>query len=575
MIPIKYTYTLFLVFVNFCLNAQVVTTPASQKLPTEFLLMEPLLNGSYQLSNNLVGQESFNHHLKTLKIGRVKEAFWHASSTYGSLGSDFFDASNDKTSNKYTLKAVEKNSPVVTYQLDLYKKELEKSVKENALQHEKIRKTNFLNYGLIALFFMAILGLLFTLSRYKEQKRLNLTLQKKARLYLDQKTKTEKTAHAKSNFFNTICHELRTPLYGVIGLSAILLENNKEKGLQEDLKSLQFSADYLLALINNVLQINKMDADQIGNEQVDFNMRDLIDQLVTTFKYMLKQNKNIINVTLPHDMPFLLYGNPTRLSQILMNLIGNANKFTNNGIIDINVTTIKIDADQISLEFSVKDNGTGISQNKKEHIFEEFKQGDSLRYDYQGTGLGLPIVKRLLHLSGSDIRLESEIGKGSIFSFKLDYPITQRASPQNFTSHQAAVLNTTVLKGKKILIVEDNRINQMVTKKILEKEGALCTIAENGKEALNAVQSNVYHLILMDMNMPVMNGTEAARLIKRDHHVPIIALTASEIAEVRQNILDAGMDDIIIKPYDMDTFKKVILKNIQNHKIKQPTCSSA
>ncbi|MFT4839312.1 MAG: CheY-like chemotaxis protein, partial [Oleispira sp.] len=292
----------------------------------------------------------------------------------------------------------------------------------------------------------------------------------------------------------------------------------------------------------------------------------LIERIVTTFEYMRRQNENVINLHLPVDIPLLLHGNPTRLSQILMNLIGNANKFTTKGSVDITLFTKKIEADNITLSFSIKDNGEGIAQNKKEYIFEEFKQGDSNSYNYQGTGLGLPIVKRLLKISGSDIHLESEIGQGSVFSFELDYQIVQKATSQNIIKYQQVDLDTAVLKGKNILIVEDNRINQMVTKKILEKDDALCTIAENGQEALDALKTNVYDLILMDVNMPVMNGLEATKLIKRDHHVPIIALTAVEIAEMRQNILDAGMNDIIIKPYDVKTFKQVIIKNIQDQK---------
>lgn len=465
-------------------------------------------------------------------------------------------------------KAVENNRIAATFQIDQYKKDLAKSEEESQLQRAKMQEKTFFNYGLIALSLLTILGLSFSYNLSKKRKQLNQALKEKNKLYLNEKTKTEKLARAKSDFFSTVSHELRTPLYGVIGLSTILLENNKEQTIQEDLKSLKFSADYLLALINDVLQINKIDSNQVDNEQVDFNLRDLIERIVSTFEYMRRQNKNIINVHVPHDMPFIIYGNATRLSQILMNLIGNANKFTENGIIDISLIVKKIDADQIRLAFSIKDNGEGIAQNKKEYIFEEFKQGDSHNYNYQGTGLGLPIVKRLLKISGSVIQLESEVGQGSVFSFELDYQIIQKATPKKTITYQPAPLDTSVLNGKNILIAEDNRINQMVTKKILEKDGVRCTIAKNGQEAVNAVKTKLYDLILMDVNMPVMNGLEATKLIKRDHDIPIIALTAVEIAEMRQNILDAGMDDIIIKPYDVSTFKRVIIKNIQNRKAK-------
>ncbi|MEO9952888.1 response regulator [Nonlabens sp.] len=458
--------------------------------------------------------------------------------------------------------AIENNRLAAAFKNDQFKKDLEKSEAESVLQEKQIRTKTAFNYALICITVIAFLGLYFTFKLSKKRKQLNKALKEKNTQYLNQKTKTEQLALAKSDFFSTVSHELRTPLYGVIGLSTILLENNKEKDVEDDLKSLKFSADYLLALVNDVLQINKIDSHKIDEEEVQFNPRELIEKIVATFEYMRRQNKNNIAIHLADDLPALVKGNATRLSQILMNLIGNASKFTENGLIEITVTTHLLAENNIKLGFSIKDNGEGIAQDKKEHIFEEFKQGDSLSYNYQGTGLGLPIVKRLLNLSGSDINLETELGKGSTFSFDLIYEIIAHVNKREHLSKNSYVVDTDILKDTHILIAEDNRINQMVTKKILEKDGAICTIVENGKEAIKSVEHNTYDLILMDVNMPVMNGLDATKIIKKTYNTPIIALTAVEIAEMRQSILDSGMDDIIIKPYDVKVFKNVIINNI-------------
>ena len=458
--------------------------------------------------------------------------------------------------------AIENNRLAAAFKNDQYKRDLEKSKAESELQEKQIRNKTVFIYALIGIAIIATLGLYFTFKLSKKRKQLNKALKDKNAQYLHQKTKTEQLARAKSDFFSTVSHELRTPLYGVIGLSTILLENNKEKDAEDDLKSLKFSADYLLALVNDVLQINKIDSDKIDNEEVDFNPCELIEKIVATFEYMRKQNKNNIIINLAENLPFLVKGNATRLSQILMNLIGNASKFTENGLIEITVTTDLLTNNKIKLGFSIKDNGEGIAQDKKEYIFEEFKQGDSLSYNYQGTGLGLPIVKRLLNLSGSDVNLETELGKGSTFSFDLIYEIIAEENHPECLSKKSYIADTDILKGKHILIAEDNRINQMVTKKILEKDGVICTIVENGKDAVDSMQHNTYDLILMDVNMPVMNGLDATKIIKETYSLPIIALTAVEIAEMRQSILDSGMDDIIIKPYDIKVFKNVIINNI-------------
>ena len=242
-----------------------------------------------------------------------------------------------------------------------------------------------------------------------------------------------------------------------------------------------------------------------------------------------------------------------------MNLIGNACKFTENGNVYINVETVAIDDSNASIKFTIKDTGIGIAKDKHESVFDEFSQVDSLNYNGNGSGLGLPIVKKLLALSNSKIILESNLGEGSIFTFTLTFEVLEKVLKNN----SFIKFDDSILKDKEILIVEDNRINQIVTQKILEQKGIICSIAENGNEAIEKIKQNDYDLVLMDINMPVKNGIEASKEIRKfNKTIPIIALTAVEIEEMRNNIYMSGMNDIIVKPYDISKFIDALIKNI-------------
>nr|MCH9661173.1 response regulator [Bacteroidota bacterium] len=318
-------------------------------------------------------------------------------------------------------------------------------------------------------------------------------------------------------------------------------------------------ANYLLALINDVLNISKIESYNLEDEQEVFNLHELLESIISSFEYMRLQNNNSISVDISKGIPFWLKGNPVQLSQVLMNLVGNACKFTENGSIVIEALEVNNTDTQTDITFSVKDTGIGISKEKHIAIFEEFSQVENNNYTYQGTGLGLPIVKKLLARSNSEIELKSELGKGSEFTFTLSFiPTEKEPLPK-----ELAIMDPILLKNKKILIAEDNRINQIVTKKILENNGMTCVIATNGKEAVLEMKNQKFDLILMDLNMPVMDGFEASRQIRLNHtKIPIVALTAVEVEEVRNKIYIAGMNDIIVKPYDINKFLQTILKNI-------------
>ena len=453
----------------------------------------------------------------------------------------------------------EKDETSARFAIEEYRKEVQAAELQNSLQAEIVRNKSMLNNVLLIVSFCVSFLLVVLYLAYRKRMELVAELRVKNAEYLMAKEESERLAKAKSNFFSTVSHELRTPLYGVIGLSTLLLEDKGLKSHENDLKSLKFSADYLLALINDVLHLNKIDSKTVENEKAYFNLREQIKTIVSSFEYMRIQNSNTFHINIDEDVPKLIRGNSVRLSQILMNLIGNACKFTEHGEIYVNASLKEISSNQATISFSIKDTGIGIAEGKQASIFEEFSQGNNINYNYQGSGLGLPIVRKLLELSNSEIHVESKLGEGSVFSFDLTYDILNKA----YKKETVKTLDTKDLKDKRILIVEDNRINQTVTLKILEREGVICEIAENGEIAIEMEKKSNYDLILMDINMPVMNGLEATRGIrKRNKSIPILALTAVEVEEMRFSIYDSGMNDIIVKPYDIGKFTQTILKHL-------------
>lgn len=480
------------------------------------------------------------------EIGDFKEAF---------LVRKTFDSLTALQFKKEKLMAIQ--NAAAQFSVNEYKKQAHQAESEKKLISEKALLSNILLYFFIGAALLMGLFLIILYISHKGRKKLTLTLKEKNQQYLKAKLKSEKLALAKSKFFSTVSHELRTPLYGVIGLSSVLLEDESLKNHRADLKNLKFSADYLLALINDVLQISKLESNTLEEMKAPFDLKDLTQSIVSSFQYALVQNKNKLHVEVSENIPNMIIGDRVRLSQILMNLVGNAIKFTTNGDIYIVATEESISENEIIIIFTIKDNGIGIPAHQQKAIFEEFQQVDSDDYKIQGTGLGLTIVKKLLEASNSSIKLKSEPGVGSTFSFNLSFQISKHLL-------QDKILNdNSILNGKKILVVDDNRINQIVTKKILENNGMVGIIAESGNIAIEKLKSGHFDLVLMDINMPVKDGIETTKEIRKfNNEVPIVALTAIEIEEMRNRIEASGMNDIIIKPYDTDKFLKIILRNL-------------
>jgi len=521
----------------------------------DYYLSKILQDTLLQKSKIELADAYLNYSSSLYRQKRYKEAYEH-----NVIYHDLYKQSIDIYENE-ALQEIAANFQAAEYDKDIESKEL-----KNRLETEIVKSRINWNKFLIVVTASSILLLILLYRMYRIKRDYVKSLTEKNIEYLTAKNESEESSKAKTAFFSTVSHELRTPLYGVIGLSTILMDDPSLKAHQQDLKSLKFSADYLLALINDVLQINKLDANTIEENNEIFNIREFIKNIMTSFEYMRQQNKNNIHVNIDKNVPQFLKGDATRLSQILMNLVGNACKFTENGDIHIILEASDVNEERANIHFTIQDTGIGIPLEKQQSIFDEFSQVNSRHYTYQGTGLGLPIVKKLLALSGSDIHVSSKEGQGSTFFFTLAFESSNKASIVN----PVVIVDNEHLKHKRILIVDDNRINQIVTKKILEKLEVVCSIANNGQEAVDSARDHKYDLILMDINMPVKDGLEATKEIRLfDQNIPIIALTAVEVKEMRSKIYNAGLTDIIVKPYDITIFKRTILRNLQQVYVNQ------
>jgi len=493
------------------------------------------------------------------KEGSYKDAYF-ALEKFNHFNSQIFE--------KERLNQIEAAN--VKFDVIQYQKDLEISKNEQLYKDGLIEKSQLKT--LIAIISSIVL-IIFLLGLYKisrSRRKLNKDLLEKNKELIIAKEEAERLSILKTKFFSTISHELRTPLYGVIGLTSILMEDKTLISHENDLKSLKFSADYLLALINDVLQMNKMESNLLKLENLAFNLKDLMNSLVKSFEFTRLQNKNAIHLDIDPKIPLNLIGDPVRLSQILMNVIGNAMKFTERGNIWISTLLVEDKTDSAKIYFEIKDDGLGIPKNKHQIIFEEFSQLKSANYNYQGTGLGLPIVRKLLLLFNSEIHLESEEDQGSVFSFEIEFKKAATGIADSGIERIKDGLTPGEAEGRRILIVDDNRINQVVTQRILEQKSFICEICDNGLDAIEKVRNNYFDLILMDVNMPGITGMEATLKIREfNKDIPIVALTALEIEEIREEIYEAGMNDIIVKPYDTSTFYQVIYRNIPSEIVSQ------
>lgn len=409
---------------------------------------------------------------------------------------------------------------------------------------------------------------------YINQLKINEMLIKNQKDRLEQKVKertkelehskelAEKNARIKEEFLSVMSHEIRTPMNAIVGLTHMLNSKDQQDSFDENLTTLRYSVDNLMSLINNVLDYNKISAGKIELEQVDFDLQKIVLSVCHLFKSKADSKGLEFRIQIADDLPESVNGDPFRLTQILNNFLSNAIKFTNSGYISISVKLLESLGDKAKIQFKVADSGVGIEQNKQDAIFDSFTQAsDDTSRKYGGTGLGLTISKDLIKLMGGDVEVNSKVGKGSEFTFNADFEITNRIADEFLHTKNYSRHKFRNLEDLSVLIVDDNQLNRMVLKKFMDRWNVASDSAENGKIALDKLRKESFDIVLLDLQMPEMDGYEMAKVMSGDQKlksVPIIAISADTISNVYEKVIASGMDDFITKPFNPDELKSKI-----------------
>ena len=370
----------------------------------------------------------------------------------------------------------------------------------------------------------------------------------------------ENASRAKSEFLSMMSHEIRTPMNAVIGLTNYLIDDKPKKEHKDVLKTLKFSAENLLVIINDILDFNKIEAKKIEFEKLPVNIVQLMQNLKKVFDNTAQEKGLYLTLEIDKTIREPLVCDATRTSQIMSNLISNALKFTKEGGVEVSVKEIWRQNDKITLRFSVKDTGIGISKEDQKKIFESFTQAStSITREFGGTGLGLTITRRLLGLQGVELQLQSQEKLGSEFYFMQEFAMMSTEAVGHL--EEDAEMHSLADQCFNVLLVEDNRINVLVAQKFLTKWGFVVEVAFNGSEAIELVKRRDFDLILMDLQMPVLDGYEATRKIRQlGYSKAIIALTASTLTEDNLKLKRYGMDDHVLKPFNPDDLYSKLVK---------------
>lgn len=370
---------------------------------------------------------------------------------------------------------------------------------------------------------------------------------------------------AKSTFLATMSHEIRTPMNGIMGMAQLALMTPLDQKQRQYIETVQSSSELLLSIINDILDFSKIDAGKLTLESVPFDLRNTIRSVVDLVRVKAAEKQLSLLCDVDDRLPASVLGDALRLHQVLLNLAANAVKFTEQGQVRLSVRLLSRNGDQIQVRFEVSDTGVGIDAASQSKLFEPFSQVDgSTTRRYGGTGLGLAISQQLVNRMGGQIAVHSQAGQGSVFFFELTFPVSTSVDDDLHTASDVPPLSadmTGVLLGARILVVEDNPVNQELASALLMRVGAVVTVAPNGRAAIDCLGVQSFDLVLMDCQMPVMDGYEAAREIRaapKWRDLPVIAMTADAMLADRERATEAGMNDHIAKPFRVDEFYQTL-----------------
>ena len=514
----------------------------------------------YAKAEKIAKENNFDSYLISIYENLVRHHKQYNESQKAQLYQVKLDSLSKVVYSKDKLDKVQKAA--VQIELDEYKMQLERVEQANDSHKKSLKESKLIVILFIVILIILLLFLLTLYKNIKLREQANIELKKANEELQLAKEKAEEASQLKSQFVSTITHELRTPLYGVIGITNIILDEHKELGNSPHLKSLKFSAKYLLSLVNDILQINKIEEKRIVLENLIFNLTDEITLIKNSVEYIADKNNDKLILEIDTAIPEFLIGDKLRLSQIIMNLISNALKFTKNGEVSIIADLKRVEGKVHFIEFKIKDTGIGIAKEHQDKVFDKFVQIERKEEDYQGTGLGLSIVSSLVKLFDSEIHLESEENIGTTFSFTIGFEYDEDKSQEIINNIEVDLSSTNLYN---ILVVEDNKINQVVTKKIIQSSNMSCTIVDDGYAALVAIEREAFDLILMDINMPLINGFDTTRKIReKGITIPIVALTAFDKEEVTEEAISSGMNDIMVKPFEPSKLFQVIHNQVKN-----------
>lgn len=406
-------------------------------------------------------------------------------------------------------------------------------------------------------------------SRNKLLQRQNEILAKSNSELMDLKDEVKELSSVKMEFLSNMSHEIRTPLNAIIGVTNLMIDENPREDQIEHLDTLRFSSDNLMVVINDILDYSRIRAGKIELSPVNFSLVRIFKGIYNTLLPMTNGKSIAFTYYIDANTPELLHGDPIRISQILLNLVNNAIKFTKEGHVRYSVQRLELEEPEIArLLFKVEDTGIGIAKEMQDIIFESFSQVDTrTTREHGGTGLGLAITKQLVELHDSQIQLISAVDEGSTFSFELRLPVVETTPVKATASAQPSAPTTSISKSNRVLLVDDNAINVLIAKRFLNKWQLEVDVANNGQEAVDMVKITPYGLVLMDINMPEMDGYEATRIIRswderKFQQLPIVALTASVYDALKYQAIEAGMNDFINKPFKPQELHKIVASYI-------------